>query len=117
MSASPLPWRIEGRAERRRDPRSEAVRLVEYTRFPRGGCDAAWRCAFTRNISPGGFCLVAGRGEREGELLRIVVLDVDGRPTQDAVARVVWCTELGDGRHRIGLERVAGKPYGDRPSA
>lgn len=94
-------------ADARREPRTAMVRLVEYTPFPRASRDAAWRCGFTRDLSDNGFGLVTTRPEPEGTLLRVVVLDVDGSPTQDAVARVVWARELGEGRHRLGLERLA----------
>jgi PilZ domain len=108
MSGSALRAVSELRhTDARREPRTAVVRLVEYTAFPRAARDAAWRCGFTRDISDNGFGLVTTRPEPEGTLLRVVVLDVDGRPTQDAVARVVWSCELGEGRHRLGLERLA----------
>lgn len=110
MSLPALPLVVDPDAapvDPRRDERTPAVRLVEYTAFPRAARDAAWRCAFTRDSSQGGWCIVATRPESPGALLRLVVLDVDGRPAQDAVARVVWCRANGDGRHRIGLESMA----------
>jgi hypothetical protein len=103
----------------RREPRPEVVRLVEYAPFPRVSKDSQQRVGYTRAplalLSDGGeydenasgMCLGADHAEAEGSLLRVIVRGVDGRPTLDSIARVVWCLPREDGRFWIGLALVA----------
>ncbi len=61
---------------------------------------------FTRDCSASGLCLGAGRPEPVGSLLRVVVRDVDGRPTLDSLARVIWCRSCADESAWLGLSLV-----------
>lgn len=91
----------------RLESRPEVVRLVEYAPFPRVARDAQERIGYTRDENASGMCLGADRAETEGALLRVVVRDVDGQPTLDSIARVVWCKPRDNGRFWIGLALVA----------
>lgn len=91
----------------RTEPRHDEVRIVEYAAFPRVAGSAQAGIAFTRDVSANGLCIGSDRPEDVGSLLRVVERAVDGRPSPASVARVVWCQPAGDGRHWIGLERVA----------
>lgn len=91
---------------RRREVRTEVVRIVEYTRFPRVGSEAAPRLGFTRDVSPAGMCIGADDAEPVGSLLRTTVRELDGRPGRPAVDRVAWCSQARDGRWWIGLEHL-----------
>ena len=62
-----------GSTPRRREARTDVVRIVEYTRFPRAGEDVAPRLAFTRDLSPSGMCIGTDEPERAGTLLRVVL--------------------------------------------
>jgi hypothetical protein len=61
---------------------------------------------FTRDCSASGICLGAERPEPVGSLLRVVVRDVDGRPTLESLARVVWCRPCADQSAWLGLSLV-----------
>jgi hypothetical protein len=87
----------------RREQRERIIRLVEYAPFPRVRADQRRRSAFTRDISPSGMCLGVDFAEPEGSLLRIIVRCVDGRPTQDVLARVEWCRSHLDGHLWLGM--------------
>jgi hypothetical protein len=93
----------------RREQREEIVRLVEYAPFPRVRADQRRRSAFTRDISPSGMCLGVDFAEPEGSLLRIIVRCVDGRPTQDLLARVAWCRPHPDGHIWLGMSFMGGR--------
>lgn len=97
-SLSPASLRVE--------PRDEAVRIVEYTRFPRVGPDAGPHIGFTRDISKSGMCVGADHPEPVGALLRVTVRELDGGPGRPGVDRVVWCDRAPDGRYWLGLERL-----------
>lgn len=90
----------------RREERHDAVRIVEYTRFPRVGAGAGPRFAFTRDHSASGMCIGCDEPEPPGALLRLSVRDLDGRASSPRLERVVWCEPAGDGRFWLGLERV-----------
>jgi hypothetical protein len=47
-------------------------------------------------------CLEADREQRVGSLLRLTLQSIDGRPTLEALARVVWCRP-GPGSSLLGL--------------
>jgi hypothetical protein len=91
----------------RSEPREQAVRIVDYTRFPRASRDQGARFGFTRDLSASGMCLGVDEAEPVGSLLRVTLRDVDGRPARCAIERVVWCSSARDGRYWLGLELVA----------
>jgi hypothetical protein len=91
----------------RREQRRDAVRIVEYTRFPRVGAGAGPRFAFTRDYSRTGMCIGCDEPEPVGALLRLAVRELDARASRPRLQRVVWCEPAGDGRYWLGLERVA----------
>jgi hypothetical protein len=91
---------------RRREPRGDTVRIVEYARFPRMGPDRGQRIGFTRDMSASGMCIGADEPETVGALLRVVIRDLDGSLSRPSIERVVWCSRARDGRHWIGLERL-----------
>lgn len=94
----------------RRESRTETVRVVEYTRFPRFSPDLMPNLGFTRDLSTSGLCIGADRGEDVGTLLRLCVRDVTGRSAEPIVARVVWSRPTRDERHWIGLALLANSP-------
>jgi len=96
----------------RREQREEIIRLVEYAPFPRVRADQRKRTACTRDLSLSGMCLGAEAAEPVGSLLRIIVRCLDGRPTQDSLARVAWCRPDGDGGVWLGLTVLCGAKRG-----
>jgi hypothetical protein len=93
----------------RRESRTDTVRIVEYTRFPRVGPDHGTRVGFTRDLSATGMCIGTDEPESVGALLRVAIRDLDGRPSPPCIERVVWCSRARDGRHWVGLERLTGR--------
>jgi len=89
------------------EPREEALRIVEYTRFPRLAPEARPQLGFTRDLSPSGLCLGTETAEPIGSLLRVTVHEIDGRATPASVHRVVWSSSERDGRFWLGLELLA----------
>ena len=96
------------------EPRSDTVRIVQFTRFPRVGPDPAQRIGFTRDLSAYGLCIGADDPEEPGTMLRVIVREIDGRAMRPAIVRVAWCAETGDGRYWIGLEQLTGGPTAAR---
>jgi hypothetical protein len=90
----------------RDEPRREAVRIVEYTPFPRTDSGQQPRIGFTRDLSASGMCIGSDHPEAVGSLLRVVVRDVDGATARPCVERVAWCHATSDGRFWLGLDRV-----------
>ncbi len=90
----------------RAHPRRQALRLVEYSDFPRMDLDAGRQTGLALNESDSGICIAAKDKTEIGALLRITVRGIDGRPARDAVARVVWCRDADEGRFRMGLEML-----------
>lgn len=88
----------------RREERSEKIRIVEYSCFPRVAPQQRPRIAFTRDISPSGLCLSVDHSEPVGSLLRLSLRDIEGRGSDYCVGRVVWSSNETDGRHWLGLE-------------
>jgi hypothetical protein len=97
----------DGTPPLRCEPRSDAVRIVEYTRFPRFSTELQPKLGFTRDLSPTGLCIGADHGEEIGALLRLCVRDVAGTSSEPIVARVVWTQPARDDRHWIGLSLLA----------
>ncbi len=93
----------------RRERREDLVRRVEYSPFPRVEAGQRERTGFTRDVSPSGLCLRADTAEPTGSLLRLVVRDVDGRPTLESLARVAWQRPTQDGRWWLGLALLEGR--------
>ena len=90
-------------ARLRREGREQIVRHVEYTAFPRVSAHQRERVGFTRDVSASGMCLRAEAAEPIGSLLRLVTHRLDGRPAEEAIGRVVWCSPTADGAVWLGL--------------
>ena len=88
----------------RRETRSEELRVVEYTPFPREHASQTPRRGFTRDISGLGMCLGVDEPERIGALMRVEVRHISDRPLGASIARVVWCSGTRDGRYWLGLD-------------
>ena len=95
------PW-----SRTRLEARRHTARLVEYTPFPRGTPDLRERTGLARDLSASGLCVAVDAPETIGSLLRLALCDAAGRPSREAVARVVWCHELPDAHWRLGLQVV-----------
>src|SRR5512138_1557214 len=93
----------------RKSRRVATVRLVEFAPFPRVRRDERWQVGFTLDLSSQGACLRAKEAEPVGSLLRVIVRGVDGRPTLDSIARVVWCAHGQFGEVRMGLHLLASR--------
>jgi len=91
----------------RSEERHSTVDRVEYSVYPRAAQNQRSSVGFTIDRSKSGLGLQTRSAEAVGSTLRVVVRDVADRSTLDALARVVWCAEEGQGRYRIGLEVVA----------
>lgn len=91
----------------RQETRSQLVRIVEYTPYPRRTRNERRRIGFTRNTSPSGMCLAVENREIPGALLRVVRTDVDGNASTDALARVAWCEPRGGSRYWLGLDVIS----------
>jgi len=102
--AGALDLRSAFSVENRVEPRSETVRIVEYTGFPRRDSERSLRMGFTRNISKSGICLGADHPEPVGSMLRLGIRDLDGARTDARIGRVAWTSDARDGRHWIGIE-------------
>ena len=97
----------ERRWAQRREERQAAVRIVDYSCFPRTAADPGSRVGVTRDLSASGMCIGVDDAEQPGALLRVTLLGVDGHPMRCGTWRVVWCRSEQDGRHWLGLELVA----------
>ena len=93
----------------RKARREATVRLVEYAPFPRVHRDGRWRAGFTLDLSPVGACLRGEEAAPVGTLLHVVVRSVDGRPSLESIARVVWSVPGRAGEARMGLAMVAAR--------
>ena len=89
--------------------RVATVRLVEFAPFPRVHRDERWQVGFTLDLSSQGACLRTKEAEPVGSLLRVIVRGVDGRPTLDSIARVVWCAHGRFGEVRMGVNLLASR--------
>jgi len=102
----PLFWGEHGGPEARPSARNEARgggdRVVEYCPFPRVSAAQGWRMGFARRLSAEALCLEADQGFGIGSLLHITLRSIDGRPTLDTLARVVWCHAAPSGAE-LGL--------------
>lgn len=89
---------------RRKEPRREGLRQVDYSPFPRMSLDAGQTLGLLINESDAGLCLVTNEPEEVGALLRVMVRGLHGHTSRDVVARVVWSEATDEGRCRMGLE-------------
>jgi len=64
---------------------------------------------FTLDLSSQGACLRTKETAPIGSLLRVIVRGVDGRPTLDSIARVVWSANGRFGEVRMGLSMLAAR--------
>ena len=106
-----LPLADENGFPARREKRERVFRVAEYSPYPRVERDQRRLTAFVRNESLSGMCLVSDRDEPVGSWIRVGVQAIDGFPTQERLARVVWTCEQADGRHWLGLSLL------DRPAS
>ena len=97
---------LDGQFPARREKRERVFRAAEYSPYPRVGRDQRRLNAFVRNESTSGMCLVSDQSEPVGCCLRVGLQSVDGFPTRDALARVVWTRTQANGRHWMGLSLV-----------
>jgi hypothetical protein len=93
----------------RKARRIATVRLVEFAPFPRERRDEQWGVGFTLDLSSQGACLRTKEAAAVGSLLRVVVRGVDGRPTLDSIARVVWHARGSFGEVRMGVSMLASR--------
>ena len=75
-------------------------------RAPRVRRSERWNVGFTLDLSSQGACLRAKEAAPIGSLLRVIVRGVDGRPTLDSIARVVWSARGRFGEVRMGLSML-----------
>ena len=87
----------------RKEKREHVFRVAEYSLYPRSRREQRRLSGFIRNESRSGLCLVSKQTEGVGSCLRIGLQGVDGIPTRDVLARVVWAQPQTDGRHWLGL--------------
>jgi len=87
--------------------RETTVRLVQYAPFPRAHRDERWQAGFTLDLSPAGACLRGEEAAAVGTLLRVIVRSVDGRPSLESLARVVWSARGRVGEARMGVALLA----------
>jgi len=93
----------------RKARRVATVRLVEFAPFPRERRDERWGLGFTLDLSSQGACLRTKEAAPVGSLLRVIVRGVDGRPTLDSIARVVWHRSGRFGEVRMGVSMLAAR--------
>jgi hypothetical protein len=92
----------------RAEVRTDMVRIVEYTAFPRRVSNSELRVGFTRDVSDSGVCLGVDHPEPVGSMLRLGIRTLDGGHTDARIGRVAWTSDGGDGRHWIGIEMLTG---------
>ena len=106
------PSRLEVPGNTRSEARTQIVRIVEYTPYPRRTRDERRRVGFTRDTSRSGMCLAVEHPEQPGGLLRVVATDIDGNASTDRLARVAWCEPRPDGRFWLGLDVISSTSVG-----
>ena len=97
----------------RREPRERTVHLVEYSRYPRRLANERRCVAYTQDRSNSGLGLDLTERVWPGELLQVMLRDVDGTISINGLARVVWSREVVSGRTHAGLSMLDEK--GERP--
>lgn len=112
MSVSTATPTHDGRPIRR-EPRERTVHVVEYSRYPRRLADESRRIGYTQDRSASGLGLDLAERVRPGELLHVMLRDIDGAVAVDGLARVVWCREVEGGRAHAGVSIL--REQGQRP--
>jgi hypothetical protein len=97
----------------RREPRERTVHVVEYSRYPRRLASEQRRVGYTQDRSASGLGLDLAERVRPGELLHVMLRDIDGTVAVDGLARVVWCKEADGGRAHAGVSML--REQGQRP--
>lgn len=92
------------------DPR-RAVRIAEYTPFPRYSRHQRKRLGFTSDAGEPVLRVTVRDPEKVGTLLRVVVRGIDDQPQLDVLARVAWCEEKSNGHRSLGLAVVDGEHH------
>jgi hypothetical protein len=103
MSAA-AHYQSTARTAQRVEPRQRVVHVVEYSRYPRRAANETRRVAYTQDLSRTGLGLDLRERVAPGELLRVILREIDGTPLVDGLARVVWSSDLKEGRARAGVE-------------
>jgi len=88
---------------RRREPREEAVRRVDFCRFPRVCADGRRRRGLTHDVSPNGLRIRVEQPEPVGALIRLRLWGEDGKPGRERLGRVAWSRAVGGGEHHLGV--------------
>jgi hypothetical protein len=107
--AGPRPKPTSTRLERR----DSVVQVVEYSRYPRRRVGETRRIAYTQDRSESGFGLDLPEALDPGELLQLIVRDIDGEVALDGLARVIWCEPTRTGRARAGVSML--RERGEQP--
>ncbi len=107
--AGPSPQQASPRLE----PRDSVVQVVEYSRYPRRRAGETRRIAYTQDRSRSGFGLDLPETLEPGELLQLIVRDIDGGVGLDGLARVIWCEPAATGRARAGVSML--REQGEQP--
>ena len=97
----------------RRQHRDSVVRVVEYSRYPRRRAGETRRIAYTQDRSESGVGLDLPEALEPGELLQLIVRDIDGEVALDGLARVIWCESTAAGRARAGVSML--RERGEQP--
>ena len=85
-----------------------AMRIAEYTPFPRFSRHQRKRLGFTSDTTEPVLRVTVRDPEKPGTLLRVVVRGIDGRPQLDTLARVAWCEEKNSCHLSLGLAVLDG---------
>jgi hypothetical protein len=92
------------------DTLPQALRIAQYSVYPRAASGHAVLTGFTRDIEGGAparqLHLLTSAPESVGELLRVRIQDLNERDTAETLARVVACDPRGDGRFQLTLEAL-----------
>jgi hypothetical protein len=90
----------------RAETRERVVRGFEYSHYPRNRRNQQRQCGLTRDESNSGLCAVIDQPEARGTLLQIALQTLDGEPSLEALALIVWCRPREDGRYDVGLSFI-----------
>lgn len=100
-------------ASTRQEHRDSVVQVVEYSPYPRRRAGETRRIAYTQDRSRSGFGLDLPEALDPGELLQLIVRDIDGEVALDGLARVIWCEPTRTGRARAGVSML--RERGEQP--
>jgi Tfp pilus assembly protein PilZ len=90
--------------DRRKSPRREAVFDVDYSFFIGGEGKPLLENVVSANIGGGGLCVLTRDSWPVGAKVLVIVEIPRQQELVNAITRVVWAKELGNGRYRAGLE-------------